>query len=483
MLWLIFAVLLLAVLAILLVPLLMRSSTEAPRRVDYDIVVYRNQLAEIEQEIERGLLTEAEAVGARAEVHRRMLAAEDADLKRLGKPARRDNRHARIAAIAAITIILPLGSAAVYGALGSPNLPGKPYAWRLQHDPQFIVAKTAEKLANLLKSNPSATGYKRLAEMYFNVGNYEQAADADRQAVALAANDSATWSEFGESVTMANGGAIVPEAFKAFTSALAVDPHDYRARFYIGLAETQIGNLKQAVAIWRDLEKDAPADATWLPMVRQHIASFAKAGDFNPTSVPPSPPSLLSLNASAAAMSDAMHLHTSALAGSGASEDSAAASADTNAAAGDRDTMIHAMVAKLADRMKKNPGDAAGWQRLARSYNVLGEHDKARAAIAHAVRLKPNDVGMLLALSEIQKSAAVPGDDTPPDFVKTMRGVLKLDPANLQALYYVGLAEQKAGHLDRARLLWNKALSVADATDPLAVSIHNRLDTLSGKAN
>jgi hypothetical protein len=37
------------------------------------------------------------------------------------------------------------------------------------------------------------------------------------------------------------------------------------------------------------------------------------------------------------------------------------------------------------------------------------------------------------------------------------------------------LAEQKAGHPGQARVLWNKALAVASADDPLAIAIHNRL--------
>ncbi|MDE2630889.1 MAG: tetratricopeptide repeat protein, partial [Alphaproteobacteria bacterium] len=147
----------------------------------------------------------------------------------------------------------------------------------------------------------------------------------------------------------------------------------------------------------------------------------------------------------------------------------------------DQDTKIHAMVQRLADRMEKSPGDASGWQRLAHAYNVLGERDKARAAIDRAVRLKPSDVDVQLTLAEIQKAAAVPGDDAPADFVATMRTVLKLDAGNVQALYYVGLAEQKAGHTGQARLLWNKALKLAAADDPLAISIRNRLDAEKAK--
>ena len=90
---------------------------------------------------------------------------------------------------------------------------------------------------------------------------------------------------------MTSGGAVVPEALLAFTNSLGKDPHGERSRFYIGLAEAQIGNLKQAVAIWRDLEKSSDPDAPWLPMLREHIAAFAKQGGFDPASVPPSPPS------------------------------------------------------------------------------------------------------------------------------------------------------------------------------------------------
>jgi cytochrome c-type biogenesis protein CcmH len=257
MLWLIFAILTLVILAGLLGPLLRRASNEAPPRVDYDIVVYRHQLTEIEQEIERGLLTEAQADAARAEVHRRMLAAEDAELKTPVKPVPADNRHARLAAIVAIAVILPLGAAILYGVLGSPDLIGRPYAWRLNNDPEFVVASTAEKLAALLQNSPSASGYKRLGQMYFASRNYDQAAAADRRAIELGATDAVTWSELGEAVVMTNGGAVVPEALLAFTNSLGINPHGERSRFYLGLAEAQIGNLKQAVAIWRDLEKDS----------------------------------------------------------------------------------------------------------------------------------------------------------------------------------------------------------------------------------
>jgi cytochrome c-type biogenesis protein CcmH len=46
--------------------------------------------------------------------------------------------------------------------------------------------------------------------------------------------------------------------------------------------------------------------------------------------------------------------------------------------------MIRGMVERLAQRLEQNPGDAAGWQRLAHAYDVLGEADKAKAARSRA---------------------------------------------------------------------------------------------------
>jgi cytochrome c-type biogenesis protein CcmH len=305
MLWLIFATMTVVVILILLAPFLFKRSGDMARRVEYDVVVYRDQLAEIDQEIERGVLTDEQASAARSEVHRRMLAAEDAELKAAGKPARGDGRIARIAFICAIVIVPPVGAVLLYGMLGSPHLPGMAYAWRVKNDPQFTaIAGLADEAAKVQK-HPTMAGYQQLADAYFAARNYPQAVEADRHAIELGATDAASWSELGEAEVMAND-AVVPEALMAFTKALSLDSRSERARFYIGLAESQIGNRKQAVAIWRDLEQTSPPDAPWLPMVRDHIASVSKDGGFDPASVPPSPPNPTAMAASLSAMGQAM---------------------------------------------------------------------------------------------------------------------------------------------------------------------------------
>jgi cytochrome c-type biogenesis protein CcmH len=481
MLWAIFAILCILVVVLLAIPVL-KGGADAPARVDYDIVVYRSQLTEIEQEIERGLLTAEQADAARAEIYRRMLAAEDAELERPHRFRLGGGKTARIVAIVAIGLCVPGGAALVYHSLGSPDLPGKPYFWRIHNDPDFVVASSADQLAKILEASPSASGYQQLGRMEFSARQYEQAANAYRRAIELGANEAVTWSEFGEALVVSSDGVVVPEAMKAFTHAVALEPRSERSRFYLGLSEAQIGNVREAVAIWRDLERTSEPDAPWLPMLREHIKAYAKQAGFDPASVPPAPPDLKAIDTALNAMTKAMHM-SAGMNPAGATTPGATtppAGVTPPPTGSDRETMVRSMVQKLADRMEKSPNDVSGWQRLAHVYIVMGQLDKARAAADHAVRLKPNDAGVQLSLAEVQKASAPAGDETPADFIATMRKVLALDGTNVEALYYVGLAERKAGHTARARELWTKAAGRAAPDDALAVEIHNQLGALPG---
>jgi cytochrome c-type biogenesis protein CcmH len=74
-----------------------------------------------------------------------------------------------------------------------------------------------------------------------------------------------------------------------------------------------------------------------------------------------------------------------------------------------RNSMINNMVAGLAERLKKDGSDLDGWQRLLRSYVVLGDKDKARAALADARRALSADADKLRQLDEFAKGLGIEG--------------------------------------------------------------------------
>jgi cytochrome c-type biogenesis protein CcmH len=56
----------------------------------------------------------------------------------------------------------------------------------------------------------------------------------------------------------------------------------------------------------------------------------------------------------------------------------------------ERTAFIRTMVERLAAKLEENPADRAGWERLIRAYEVLGETDKAAAAKARLEALPAN---------------------------------------------------------------------------------------------
>jgi cytochrome c-type biogenesis protein CcmH len=444
MLWAIFAALTLVVLAALLLPLL-RRAPQAATRMDYDLLVYRQQLSELDRDQERGVLGADQAEAARTEIHRHMLAAEDAE------PAPPRARRARRWAPAAILAAgLPLTALSLYIFLGSPALPGRPFAAR-QSDPAFQMSMMADKLAARLKAAPDGQGYRRLADAYMMLQRYDDAGRAYQKAQDFGVTDATMLSSHGEALVMQNDGMVVPEARHLFQQSLAADGQDPLSRYYLALAEAQIGNFKKAVAIWRDLEKDSKPDAPWLGALRDHITDAAKQGDFDAAGIAPAPPSVAP------------------------SGDRAAAIAAQSPA--DQAQMIRGMVEGLAARLKQQPDDFDGWMRLALSYKVLGEPAKAMDAAHHAITLRPQAVEPHLALAQIQLGAA-DEDNLPADFLATMKDVLAIDASNPTALYYLGVAATKQGNNAEARRLWEKLLAGLAPDTPERAEITQRLAAL-----
>jgi len=138
--------------------------------------------------------------------------------------------------------------------------------------------------------------------------------------------------------------------------------------------------------------------------------------------------------------------------------------------------MIESMVARLAGKLADNPDDAAGWTRLARSYNVLRQPDKARDALAQALKANPDNIDLLVQYGRTIRTAN--GEKPNTQSTATMRRVLALDPGNIEALWFVGGAEAAAGNTEKAKALWRKALEKLTPGSRERSQIQQRIDAL-----
>ncbi|MDZ3837382.1 MAG: c-type cytochrome biogenesis protein CcmI [Rhodospirillales bacterium] len=374
-LWLAVSVLSLFTALLVAAPLFRRRARAAASRAQADLLVYRAQLAEVDRDVERGLLAEAEAEAARTEVKRRMLAAagEPGEAAQ-AKPARAWRIAAALLGTAAPAVALGL-----YLSAGAPGQIDRPLAGRDASEAEagaegLSAEEAVEALARALESRPTdVDGWSLLGRSYVGMGRYAEAAEALGRAHRLAPDRVEIASAFGEAEVAAAEGVVGDEAKAVFEGVLAADPREPRARFYLGLAKAQGGDVRGALQDWVDLAALSPAEAPWLASVQEQIARAAGELGVEIASLEPS--------AAARALGAAAGPVAPRLAPGDA--DAIEQMSDEQ-----REAMIRSMVERLASRLETNPDDRDGWLRLARAYEVLGEAEKAEQARARAEALE-----------------------------------------------------------------------------------------------
>jgi cytochrome c-type biogenesis protein CcmH len=374
MLWLVFALMTAAAIFAVLWPLARKRSFD---RGVPDVAVYRDQLDEIERDRANGTLGGAEADAARVEVSRRLLTAAGAQHPLPAAPGL-SLRHRRWVGNAAL-LAIPFGVLAVYLGLGSPSLPGQPLAQRLATPPDTSsIASLIARVETHLEREPNdGRGWEVIAPVYMRLGRFEDAVRAYRSSLKLLGETADRQASLGEALAGAATGVVTADAKAAFERALVLDAANPRAQFYLGIAAQQDGRATEAVERWQSLIARAPADAPWLPHVREALARVEPAAVAEKPVTP------------------------------GPSAQDVAAAADMPAS--ERDQMVRGMVERLAARLSADGSDVDGWLRLMRAYVVLGEIGKARAAATDARRALATDPAKLRRIDEGAKNFGLDG--------------------------------------------------------------------------
>jgi cytochrome c-type biogenesis protein CcmH len=462
MIWIFIALMTAAAAMAVLWPLSRRA---AAARAPSDVAIYTDQLDEIERDQGFGLIAPAEADAARIEVSRRLIAAADAAVAAARKaPAAASPVRRRVVSLIGL-IALPVGALAIYLAIGSPSLPGAPLAQRIAEAPAAnqSVEELFARVEKHLEQHPDdGRGWEVIAPVYMRLGRYDDAVKARRNVLRLLGPTAERWSELGEALVVHENGVVTEDAKGAFDNALKIDDKDVMARFYTGLAAEQDGRKADAVRIWRGLAADAPPGAAWLPSVERALARVDPAAAAELDKSPPAAPPNEMIRAMVAQLDARLHDKDAgnvdgwiqlvrsytvlrepdkakaagddarrALAGDAdklarfeaglaaiaagppstpSPTPSPAPSPPAPAAATpSEDEMVRGMVARLDARLHQDGSDVAGWIRLLRSYVVLGEPDKARAALTDARNALKGDPDKLRQLDEGARSLGVGG--------------------------------------------------------------------------
>lgn len=391
----------LASLGLVLAPLF-RGRGAGSRRASHDLQVFRDQLAEVEADRARGILSDAEAEATRVEVSRRLIAAADAEAAEPGAIV-----APRVAGrtVAVVLLLGTLGAAGVlYQMLGSAGLPDQPLSVRIAEEaarranrPDQAQAETlaaphlppasadarpddvalVERMQAVMAGRPDdLEGQRLLARSLATLGRWADARAAQERVVTLlganaTGQDLVDAAELG---ILAAGGYVSPESEAALARGLTLDPENPVGRYYSAMTLMQAGRPDMAARIWGRLVAEGPADAPWLPAAREGLAEAERMGGR------PEPA-------------------TGTAAGPGMAEVEAAAAMTPE----ERQAMVEGMVAQLGQRLADQGGPPEEWARLIRALGVLGRRDEAAAILVEArekVGAAPGAAGLLDAAAK-----------------------------------------------------------------------------------
>lgn len=212
LLWIICAVLTAVALAAVLRPLLTSQATaiQDHNRDPKELAVYRDQLAELESDLGRGVIGVNEAELSRREIARRMLRVADPSMVAPQSQSSSNSVLSPPKLGILLAAALPIVTLAGYVTLGSPGLPGRPFTERkiadVRNAPlQDLIVKVEAQLA----ANPGdGKGWDVIAPVYFRLDRFDEAAHAFQNAARLLGETTNRLAGFAEATVMASNGIV-----------------------------------------------------------------------------------------------------------------------------------------------------------------------------------------------------------------------------------------------------------------------------------
>lgn len=207
------------------------------------------RLAELQQELENGLINEEQFQKYQLEV-------ETSALEDLGDNATVDvqERGGNKVLVIIVTLAVPLFSIAVYQQLGSEAA----FDVTLQTAEQAITAEEIEKMLSVLKeqvkNNPDdVDGRIALSQIYFQLERYNDATTVYSELNQLRPDDPDIMVNFAELLARSHDNRLTGKPTELLNKALTIEPKHARALWLAGFAEQQVGNKEGALIHWRHL--------------------------------------------------------------------------------------------------------------------------------------------------------------------------------------------------------------------------------------
>lgn len=286
-----------------------RSEDDRTTRAQANVLIYRDQLRELDADLRQGNISPEQHASGRRELEKRAL--EDT-LAAFGETAPAQAGRGRWVPIA-LAVLIPVAAVGMYLKVGTPQAIS-PHAGMVQadaaasgaanapmgnggdngsspHSTSFeSIRAMAEQLASRLKSSPDdGAGWAMLARSYNVLGRFAEAADAYARAEKLLPADAQLLADHADALAMSRGQKLEGEPVALLQRALKIDPANLKALALMGTAAFDRKDYKGAVGFWEKVVQTAPADSEFTQSVQSSLdeARALAAGKTPPAALPP----------------------------------------------------------------------------------------------------------------------------------------------------------------------------------------------------
>lgn len=276
--WAIAAILILAALAVVIPALAGRGQADDADPVEARLGVYRDRLAELKTQRDRGELTEAGFAEARADLEAELAS----ELPEEEGPRLPSSGRAPLptgwATVAIVAVAVPLLAVGVYLGVGRPELVSQPPATQMADSKvrELLQTPPSERIPALqayLERRPrTGEAWFLLARSYRQQERYDKAVDAFRRARELMGDQPDLLAGYAEALTLASGQGPTERAASLAERALEEKSDHQLALWLAGAGAMNTGEPERAARLWRRLARQLPADGEGARLLKGYIA-------------------------------------------------------------------------------------------------------------------------------------------------------------------------------------------------------------------
>lgn len=214
-------------------------------------------------------------------------AAKRAALPAVATAAGTPNRPALVTVLL-VAVLLPLSAIVLYRTIGTPEAldpaaltaaaPGGEHGMSMDQAVAGLIAK--------LEQNPDdATGWALLGRAYQAMQRFAESRDALERARRLQPEDRDLQVEYAQALALASPEQRIDgESRRLLDEVVAADPNHQRALWLIGISEYQAQRYAEAIAIWERVLPQLPAGSNVARSIQDRIAEARRLGNL------PAPP-------------------------------------------------------------------------------------------------------------------------------------------------------------------------------------------------